>query len=874
MMNSEDFIIVWLDENMNKTTDYFDTRQHLRYVIQYLRTFNDTDECIDFITSQQTTNNIFLLVSETLGKIIIPLIHDLSQMVSIYILCKLKDDWFQHYSKVIGCFIDKNRLVSKLIVDIARYTRNTISISLLEQNAIKSIRDLSKEHASFMWFQLLIEILLKMNEIDIAKNEMIRECLSQYDDDIVEQIKIEDFQNNYNETKAIWWYTRDCFLYRLLNKALRTENIDIIFKFRFFIKELFHQLKNEFNIYTEKLIEYDIKTFSVYRGQSIASNELQKLKESVNGLISFNTFLSTTTDRDVAVVYAGDGSGTPIIESVLFEMIINTNINKTKPFANIEKLSYFQDENEILFFIGSIFRIEIVEKLIDTDIWHVKMKLCNDEDEQLKEVYDYLKKKIHETTDILTLGSFLIQMGDFKKAETYYIRLLKETSSSNSLQYATIYHQLGLLSQRKCDYSLALEQYEKALEIFSQYPKIDNSILSMIYENIATVYDDLSQFDKALIYYKKCLDIKQIVNDDLSIGITYSNIGVTYHQLGDYENAMINHKKSLEILSHLPAYHPSLAATYGNLGSTFRSTGDNEKALEMYNKKIDIELKTLTPNHPSLASTYNNIGVIYKEKGDYILALKMYQSALDICSIALIHDHVNIAMTYNNMANIYSETGDYSLAINYYLKALEIELKHFSADHSQLVVTYSNIALAYDGQRNYTAAVEYHQKALDILLKSSIMNSEELSTSYFNFGSTLKKMENYSSALQMFEKTLEINLQRLPLDDSQFPVLYNNIGLMHFNLEHYGIALQNYNQALECAFKSLSKDHNYFAQIYDNIGSVYKLAGDDATALQYFEKSFEIRSKNLPSNHPSIPIIRNMLDEARKKLEQSALFPR
>jgi tetratricopeptide (TPR) repeat protein len=126
------------------------------------------------------------------------------------------------------------------------------------------------------------------------------------------------------------------------------------------------------------------------------------------------------------------------------------------------------------------------------------MKLCDNDDEQLKEVYDHLKKQISETTDILTLGLFLIKMGDFKKAEMYYNRLLKETSSSNSLQYATIYNQLGLLSQRKCDYPLALEQYEKALEIFSQYPKVDNTILSLIYENIATVYDDLAIIKKSL----------------------------------------------------------------------------------------------------------------------------------------------------------------------------------------------------------------------------------------------------------------------------------------------------------------------------------------------------------------------------------------
>ena len=113
MTNIEDFIIVWLDENKEKTTDYFDTRHQLRYVIQYLRIFSDTDECIDFITSQRM-NNIFFLVSETLSKTVIPLVHELTEMVSIYVLGNLENHWLENYSKVVGSFADKKRLISKI----------------------------------------------------------------------------------------------------------------------------------------------------------------------------------------------------------------------------------------------------------------------------------------------------------------------------------------------------------------------------------------------------------------------------------------------------------------------------------------------------------------------------------------------------------------------------------------------------------------------------------------------------------------------------------------------------------------------------------------------------------------------------------------
>lgn len=37
---------------------------------------------------------------------------------------------------------------------------------------------------------------------------------------------IDQFERKYSSNDALTWYTRDCFLYRLLNKPLRLENVD------------------------------------------------------------------------------------------------------------------------------------------------------------------------------------------------------------------------------------------------------------------------------------------------------------------------------------------------------------------------------------------------------------------------------------------------------------------------------------------------------------------------------------------------------------------------------------------------------------------------------------------------------------------------
>jgi len=46
---------------------------------------------------------------------------------------------------------------------------------------------------------------------------------------------IDEFEREYQSKDAIKWYTRDSFVYRSVNLALRSQNPDIIYKYRFFL---------------------------------------------------------------------------------------------------------------------------------------------------------------------------------------------------------------------------------------------------------------------------------------------------------------------------------------------------------------------------------------------------------------------------------------------------------------------------------------------------------------------------------------------------------------------------------------------------------------------------------------------------------------
>ena len=73
------------------------------------------------------------------------------------------------------------------------------------------------------------------------RKELIDICKSSYRGNH-EQIEIiDEFEKNYDPEKAIWWYTRDSCLYRMMNKALRIQDFDMLFAFRFFITDIAKQ---------------------------------------------------------------------------------------------------------------------------------------------------------------------------------------------------------------------------------------------------------------------------------------------------------------------------------------------------------------------------------------------------------------------------------------------------------------------------------------------------------------------------------------------------------------------------------------------------------------------------------------------------------
>jgi tetratricopeptide (TPR) repeat protein len=718
----QNFHLVWLDGSIDEVNndDCHNSVTQLRQVVNTVNTFTDADECINFITDINEEKT-FMIVSGALCQIIVPIAQYLSQVSSIYIFCENEaryGKWAQQWPKVNGVYTDIISICEALKQAAQDCDQNSISISFVKMTDGASNQNLDTLDQSFMYTQILKEILLTIDFEPVRINEFLTYCRAYFADNSAELKNADKLEKEYIRHQAIWWYTYECFLYSMLNRALHTMEVDHIIKMSFFVRDLHYHIAA---LHFEQYGGHEhAHSFTVYRGQGLSQTDLDQLKQTQGELLSFNNFLSTSKNLNVALDFARRTIATSDLVGVLFVMKIKPSISTT-PFANVRDASYHQREDEILFSLHSVFRIGRMKQIEKNDrLWQVHLTLTSNDDPQLHALTERMRDETFpHLKGWYRLGNLLVKLGQFDKAQQVFDIMLDETTEQG--EKADIYHMLGMVKNSQGKYKEAVEFHEKSIKISRKTLSPTHSDLASSYANLGLAYDNMGEYSKALWYYEKALEIyrKTLPLNHLDLGTSYNNIGNVYDKMGEYSKALSSHEKALDIRQKtLPANHPHLATSYNNIGWAYDNMGEYSKALSSYQKALEIAQKTLPLNHPSLATSYSNIGQMYINMGEHWKAVSYYEKALEIRQKTLPADHPDLATSYNNIGWVYENMSQYSKALSYYAKDLEICQKTLPANHPHLAVSYNNIASIYDSMREYSKAHSYLVLALDILQRS------------------------------------------------------------------------------------------------------------------------------------------------------------
>ena len=249
---NDGLIITWLTSSIIDAEDLF----ILKNVISDVRTFESVDSFADFITDMLPQQKVIWIISNSSALSIITVLHDFPVIHSIYIHNTNENNFnkqFYQYRKVIGIFIDIQSIRDALNKNLMKIEKESTSISTLYYNSFDSLSEQSnskKLDSSFMFTRVLKKIILKTNFEQKEKKQLLDYLRNRYADNTATLNVINEFECTYTQHSPAWWlvynlhsfyflvemktrmlysrYTRDTFIYRLLNYALRLQDVEVI----------------------------------------------------------------------------------------------------------------------------------------------------------------------------------------------------------------------------------------------------------------------------------------------------------------------------------------------------------------------------------------------------------------------------------------------------------------------------------------------------------------------------------------------------------------------------------------------------------------------------------------------------------------------
>jgi hypothetical protein len=521
----EDCIVIWLlnDSSMEIEVE----KAKLRHVVSTVKIFTDRDECVTYITNVRV-EKIFLIVP--MIDTYLDSIRNLPQLEKIYIL----DPSFREIEKNIdvnsssNIFYDIDTLCKQLEIDVELCGLDllVITTSAPVQEDDTTSESAKKQEATFLYAQLIREILYRLKFENDAKNDFVHFCRIHYANNNEQLRMIDDFETNYRPQKALWWLTRQCFIWRVLQRMQRTFEIDILYKLGFLVKHAHTQL----TIFQENNSFMTENLLIVYRGKTMFSEKFDNLvKNNCGGLLSFGNFFKAHINKEVDLDFVRRRlAALPNAIGVLFEINVNPTMrSKRSPFASLDKVHADDniENNGILFGLSTVFRIDSVEEFTDESaitIWNVKLTLIADDDQQLLRLVAPLRSSEVHANPLSYMGKLFMDMGEYTHAEQFFLGMLQDSSvRAQPSRLVRVHNGLGANYMIKNEYAKALEQYQQAVDVSLSYLPPNHTDLAPLYDAVGKSYFNLGDYQKAVQNYERAADLivlnapgnDQFVND-------------------------------------------------------------------------------------------------------------------------------------------------------------------------------------------------------------------------------------------------------------------------------------------------------------------------------------------------------------------------
>lgn len=133
--------------------------------------------------------------------------------------------------------------------------------------------------------------------------------------------------------------------------------------------------------------------------------------------------------------------------------------------------------------------------------------------------------------------------GNNEDSENYcaeILRLIDETDMAETTSGATFLLNVATNKKAFGDAKGALKIYDEVNKVFSKNLDADNALFGGLYNNSALSYADLGDYDTAISYFEKALEIAKNNGNKLDEAVTYTNLSTTFLRKDPFDDENVD----------------------------------------------------------------------------------------------------------------------------------------------------------------------------------------------------------------------------------------------------------------------------------------------------------------------------------------------
>ena len=366
--------------------------------------------------------------------------------------------------------------------------------------------------------------------------------------------------------------------------------------------------------------------------------------------------------------------------------------------------------------------------------------LVNDIILRLKKQYKSEQQPLFNQTKIEVEKNF----GNYEDSIKYYHDALKYLAFSYQTK-AGIERNLG-------DYEKSIKTSRNALQICLQLKDTFN--IAYNYNLIGVGYYFLSEYDSTKMYYEKSYELrKRIKVADKVLAVSAYNLAILYEDLVQPEKALKLYKDAEHYLLKSKETKSFLSDVYVGIAHLYFYRKEINKAEEYSEKAIDVGLKSYGEYNPNMTFVYTSYANILESKEKYKEAIILLEKSLKIRENTYGEYHKWTCESNYKLAEVLALDKQYDKAEVYFIKAIDVGEKVNSIQFLANAKTY--LAKLYiDQDINFDEAEELLLSALNINIGVFGYKNNIIAEVYYYLAQIAKKRNQKDKLLAFVTRTL------------------------------------------------------------------------------------------------------------------------